>query len=227
MPPTPTRRAPSVLGVCGWVSAPRTALPRVGNALGSFTWGRCSAASGCAAHYHTFEQPHESLSTRPTCAPRGRGPTTRPLPSTHGPDASTPSDSALAQAIPAPLHAPSRRDVPPHPTTQAPCAPVHDDAREVHAGRSWGGRTVRGSCPRCCGHRLGAVFASSQSGAKVPGVNPLSKIPTARARPGFRPLALVVPSERPWATRRPRSGGLRAPWTVERRAGCSSAPTGS
>ena len=29
LPPTPTTRAPSVLGVCGWVSAPRTALPRV------------------------------------------------------------------------------------------------------------------------------------------------------------------------------------------------------
>ena len=29
MLPTPTTRAPSVLGLCGWVSAPRTALPRV------------------------------------------------------------------------------------------------------------------------------------------------------------------------------------------------------
>ena len=35
---------------------------------------------------------------------RGRGSITRPLPSTHGPKESTPSDSALPQAIPASLH---------------------------------------------------------------------------------------------------------------------------
>ena len=105
MPPMPTRRAPSVLGVCGWVSAPRTAHPCVGNALGLFTWGQCSAVSGRAAHYHTLEQP-QSLNTRPTCAPRGRGPITRTLSSTHGPEESTSSDSALVQAVPASLYAP-------------------------------------------------------------------------------------------------------------------------
>ena len=52
-----TTCAPIVLGVCGWALAPRTAHPRVGSALGSFTWGQCSAVSGCAAHYHTLEQP--------------------------------------------------------------------------------------------------------------------------------------------------------------------------
>ena len=73
-----TTRAPIVLGVCGWALAPRTAHPRVGSALGSFTWGQCSAVSGCAAHYHTLEQP-QSLSTRRTCVPRGRGSTARPI----------------------------------------------------------------------------------------------------------------------------------------------------
>ena len=105
MPPMPTRRAPSVLGVCGWASAPRTAHPRVSNALGLFTWGLGFAVSGRAAHYHTLEQP-QSLNTRPTCKPRGRGPITRPLSSTHGPEESTSSDSALMQAVPASLHAP-------------------------------------------------------------------------------------------------------------------------
>jgi len=36
-----------------------------------------------------------------------------------------------------------------------------------------------------------------------------------------------VPSERPCATQRHRFGGVQAPWTVERRAGCSSVPAGS
>ena len=76
--------------------------------LGSFTWGQCSAVSGHPAHYHASRQPAEPQHTpyEPTCAPRGRRSTTRPLPSTHGPTESTPSDSALPQAIPASLHAP-------------------------------------------------------------------------------------------------------------------------
>jgi hypothetical protein len=36
-----------------------------------------------------------------------------------------------------------------------------------------------------------------------------------------------VPSEPHWATQRPRSGGVRAPWTVEGRADRSSDPVGS
>ena len=63
---------------------------------------------------------------------------------------------------------------------------------------------------------------------QYPVFSPLSKIPTARARAALlRPLALVVPSERPWATERPCSGGVRVPWTVERRAVRSSASAGS
>jgi hypothetical protein len=37
----------------------------------------------------------------------------------------------------------------------------------------------------------------------------------------------LVPSERQWATQRPRSGGVRAPRTVERRAGRTTAPAAS
>ena len=100
-----TTRAPIVLGVCGWALAPRTAHPRVGSALSSFTWGQCSTVSGCAAHYHTLEQP-QSLSTRRTCVPRGRGSTTRPITPTHGPEDSTSRDTVPARAISASLHAP-------------------------------------------------------------------------------------------------------------------------
>ena len=41
--------------------APRTAHPRVGSALGWFTWGQCSAVSGCAAHYHKLEHGGKGL----------------------------------------------------------------------------------------------------------------------------------------------------------------------
>ena len=59
-------------------------------------------------------------------------------------------------------------------------------------------------------------------------LSPFSKIPAARARGRrLRPLGLVVPSERPWATLRPHPGGIQASWTVERRACRSSAPAGS
>ena len=119
---------------------------------------------------------------------------------------------------------PSRWDVPPRSTPPNPVAQRR--ARGARrAGSAWPHGPwrlpmVRGTPPRRCLPRR-AVF-------EVPGVYPLQKIPTARARAAvLRPLALVVPSERPWATRRPRSGGIHAPWTVERRAGRSLAPTGS
>ena len=50
---------------------------------------------------------------------------------------------------------------------------------------------------------------------------------STRSRHAAPALALVVPSERPCATQRHRFGGVQAPWTVERRAGCSSVPAGS
>ena len=123
----PTTCATSVLGVCGWALAPRTAHPRVGSALGSFTWGQCSAVSGCAAHYHTLEQP-QSLSTRRTRVPRGRGSTARPITPTHGPEDSTSRNAVPARAIPAPLHAPHSVSWP-HTDTPEPQAQRGTSAR--------------------------------------------------------------------------------------------------
>ena len=67
-----TTRATSVLCVCGWALAPRTAHPRVGSALGSFTCGQCSAVSGCATHYHTFGAATEPQRTPYVRAERAR-----------------------------------------------------------------------------------------------------------------------------------------------------------
>ena len=61
--------------------------------------------------------------------------------------------------------------------------PRHDDAREVHAGRSWGGRTVRGDHPRSRRHRLGVVFASSHSALQY-SVYPPSQTYQQHALPG-------------------------------------------
>ena len=158
-PPTPTTRAPSVLGMCGWVSAPRTALPRVYRRL-VCSLGVSAPPRRVVRRTTMPRVSPQSLSTHPTCTPRGRGSTTRPLPSTHGPEESTPSDSALVQAIPASLHAPSRRDAPPR-ARHHPSHPRHDDAREVHAGWSF-----RGDHPRSQGHRLGVGFASPHSRVK-------------------------------------------------------------
>ena len=59
-------------------------------------------------------------------------------------------------------------------------------------------------------------------------ISPPAKIPAARARGRrLRPLGLVASSERLWATQRPRSGGLRAPWAAGGRADRSSSPAGS
>ena len=73
--------------------------------LGLFTRGQCSAASGRAAHYHASRHPAEPQHA-PYVRAGGRGSTTRPVSFTHEPEESTPSDSALAQAIPASPHAP-------------------------------------------------------------------------------------------------------------------------
>ena len=59
-------------------------------------------------------------------------------------------------------------------------------------------------------------------------LSPPAKIPAARARGRrLRLLGLVASSERLWATLRPHSGGLRAPWTAGGRADRSSSPAGS
>ena len=152
----PTTCATSVLGVCGWALAPRTAHPRVGSALGSFTWGQCSAVSGCAAHYHTLEQP-QSLSTRRTCVSRGRGSTARPITSTHGPEDSTSRDAVPARAIPASLHAPHSVSWGPTPTTRTP-GMTGTSARCRPGGAGvWPHQSV-GDCPRSWGRRMGVIF---------------------------------------------------------------------
>ena len=180
-----TTCATSVLGVCGWALAPRTAHPRVGSALGSFTWGQCSAVSGCAAHYHTLEQP-QSLSTRRTCVPRGRGSTTRPITPTHGPEDSTSRNAVPARAIPAPLHAPHSVS---WPHTDNP-NPRHDGhERDVQAG--WGrcGRTVRGDCPRSQGRRMGDVIPSTSSAFRhwfIPPLKARAKRAPAKSSPRDR-----------------------------------------
>ena len=116
-PPMTTTCATSVLGVGGWTLAPSAAHPRVGSTrCVQFTWGLCSAVSGCAAHYHTLGAAPEPQHTPYTCVPRGRGSTARPISSTHGPEDSTPSDSALMRAIPASLHAPHDAPWAPHST---------------------------------------------------------------------------------------------------------------
>ena len=195
-----TTCAPIVLGVCGWALAPRTAHPRVGSALGSFTWGQCSAVSGCAAHYHTLEQP-QSLSTRRTRVPRGRGSTARPITPTHGPEDSTSRNAVPARAIPAPLHAPHSVS---WPYTDNP-NPRHDGhEREVQAG--WGrcGRTVRGDCPRSRGRHMGVIFHLL--------LRPWIRPPLKRYQQHASALSwprLVVPSCRP-STRGRRSGPVPA-----------------
>ena len=58
-------------------------------------------------------------------------------------------------------------------------------------------------------------------------IPPLKHTSSTRSRAAAPASGAVVPSGRLWATLRPRSGGVRAPWTVERRACRSSAPAGS
>lgn len=118
-PPMTTTCATSVLGVCGWTLAPSAAHP-ASVAHVSSSLGVC--APPCRVVWRTtirLEQP-QSLSTRHTCVPRGRGPTARPISSTHGPEDSTPSDSALTRAFPASLHAPHDAPWAPHSTPRTP-----------------------------------------------------------------------------------------------------------
>jgi len=76
--------------------------------------------------------------------------------------------------------------------------------------------------------RLSAVFCLERHSAFHARLSPPAKIPTARARGRrLRPLGRVVPSERQWATLRPRRDEQRAPRTQPGRADRSSAPAGS
>ena len=93
-----------------------------------------------------------------------------PLPSTRGPEESTPSNSALAQAIPAPLHAPSHWDVPTRSTPPNPLGRRRRARGARRAGSAWPHGlwrlpTARGTPPRRCLPRR-TVLRS------VSGVNP-------------------------------------------------------
>ena len=93
-----------------------------------------------------LEQP-QSLSTRHTCVPRGRGPTARPISSTHGPEDSTPSDSALTRAIPASLHAPHDAPWAPHSTPRTP-GTTSTSARPGPLHGTWRLPTITTGTPR-------------------------------------------------------------------------------
>ena len=158
-PARPRRGAPSVLGVCGWVSAPRTALPRVYRPL-VCSLGVSALPRRVVRRTTMPRVTPQSLSTRPTCAPGGAG---RP----HGPYPSPTSPRSPHRATPLSrkrsLHPRTPLALGRAPAFDTAQPPRHDDARDVHAGRSWGGLTVRCDRPRSQGHRLGAVFASSHS----------------------------------------------------------------
>ena len=151
-----TTRATSVLCVCGWALAPRTAHPRVGSALGSFTCGQCSAVSGCATHYHTFGAATEPQRTPYVRAERARVYRTAyyiPHTQTRGFHTEGRRSRASDPCIPA---CASQCVVGPH--TDNPNSRHDGHERDVQAGWGRGGRTVRGDCPRSRGRRMGVIL---------------------------------------------------------------------
>ena len=150
-----TTRKPSVLGVRGCLLASRTAYPRVCSALVPFIWVLCSAISDRV--WRTIVPwSNPGLSTSHMCVPRGRGSTVRSVPSTHGPEDSTPRDvtpHVSAHYIPA---APPRRT---GSRTRPPPNPRHEGyEREVQAGRGRGDWTAQGDYPRSWGRSM-AIYA--------------------------------------------------------------------
>ena len=192
--------------------------------LGLLTRCQCSAASGRPAHNRALEQPAEPQHTPYVRAERARvdhmAPTLHPR--TRGVHTERLRSPTSDPCIPA---RPSQCAVVPRPTPPNP--PRHDDAREVHAGRSWGGRTVRGDHPRPQGHRLGHCFRLPAGVSQIHCLSPLSNIPAARAR------AAVLRSGARRAVRA-ALGDAAAPFRwrtgsmdVEGRAVRSAAPAGS
>ena len=148
--------------------------------LGLFTWGQCSAASGRPAHYHALRAARRA-SARALRARRGGA--GRP----HGPYPPPTDPRSPHRATPLSRKRSLHPCTPPHGVTRPPRrrhhpTPRHDDAREVHAGRSWGGRAVRGDRPRSQGHRLGRCFRLPAGMRQIHCLSPLSNIPAARAR---------------------------------------------
>ena len=102
-------------------------------------------------------------------------------------------------------------------SSQHRCAPI-DDAR---AGRVWWDRVVALSLGRAQ-HRPGG-----RRGDESCCPPPLRHTSSTLSRAAAPVCGALVPSERQWATQRPRSGGVRAPRTVEPRAGRTTAPAAS
>ena len=183
MPPTPTRRAPSVLGGCGWALAPRTAPPRVycplvcSLGVSAHRVGSCGTLPCLGAARRASAR---ALRARRGGAGRPRGPYPPPT-NPRSPRRATPLSHKRS------LHP----CTPPHggqcpratPRARHPPNPRHDDAREVHAGRSWGGRPVRCDCPRPQRHRLGVVFAWRHSTLFIPHLKHTSSTRSRAAAP--------------------------------------------
>ena len=153
-----TTRKPSVLGVRGCLLASRTAYPRVCSALVPFIWVLCSAISDRV--WRTIVPwSNPGLSTSHTCVPSGRGSTVRSVPSTHGPEDSTPRDvnpHVSAHYIPAapPRRTGSRTRPPPTPGTKGTSA-------RCRPGRGRGDWTAQGDHPRSWGRSM-AIYPSSR-----------------------------------------------------------------
>ena len=97
----------------------------------------------------------------------------------------------------------------------APHAQAHDRTVILVLVKYWGKSGIIKI--GVCRHSHGVILVS-------PPLKDTNSAPSRRRAPAS---GGVVPSERPWATQRHRSGGIHAPWTIERRAGCSSSPAGS
>ena len=134
------------MSIAPWFVHSGSVLRRVGSCGTLPCLGAARRASG-SAHAHVRAERARGDHTAPTLHPRTRGVHAERLRS-HTSDPCIPARPLTVGSAPAPD------------TTQAP---RHDDAREVHAGRSWGGRTVRGDRPRSQGHRLGVGFASPRT----------------------------------------------------------------
>ena len=165
--------------MCGWVSARRTALPRVYRPL-VCSLG-VSAPPRRVVRRTTMPRVSRRASAHALRACReGAGRSHGSYPPPTGPRSPHRATPLSHKRSLHPCTPPHGVTCPHADTTQAP---RHDDAREVHAGRSWGGRVVRGDRPRSRRHRLGVVFASWHSALKY-SVYPPSQTYQQHALPG-------------------------------------------
>ena len=202
MPPTPTTRAPSVLGVCGWVSAPRRALPRVYRRL-VCSLG-VSAPPRRVVRRTTMPRVSRRASAHALRACRegaGRSHGSYPPPTgPRSPHRATPLSH--------------KRSLHPCTTLTVHSGPAPDTTqtttREVHAGRDRGGRAVRDDCPRSQRHRVDVVFASRTVWAKYPFYPPLKDTSSTPCRPGAPGSGARRAVRAPVGDSGPPPGGVQA-----------------